>query len=209
MTASHVLPVSLFKSRSMTISLLLLIMLCPLGVAWYLVKQDRPLQLGLSHHGTLISPMINIENMNFYNLKTQQEVKGKVLFGKWSLVYVGPKYCQQTCYSTLYNLRQIRTALGKNSHRLQRIFIAHPSCPLSVCEIYLGEIYPDMLRVKILSPELDKLVGAIGNIPERDLVGELYLIDPIGNIMMRYSVENEPRGILSDIKRLLKISKIG
>jgi len=41
------------------------------------------------------------------------------------------------------------------------------------------------------------------------LSGRIYLIDPLGNLMMSYSPRSEPKGILSDMKKLLKLSHIG
>ena len=39
--------------------------------------------------------------------------------------------------------------------------------------------------------------------------GTIYLIDPIGNLMMKYDTTSTSRGMLKDIKKLLKISNIG
>jgi cytochrome oxidase Cu insertion factor (SCO1/SenC/PrrC family) len=124
-------------------------------------------------------------------------------------MYVGPQKCQQTCHDTLYHLKQIHTALGKNTSRLQRLFIAHPNCQKSVCEQYLGENYPDMKKVRMTLKDFDTLLGAHSNAEVKEMVGEIYVIDPQGNIMMHYSADMEARFILSDVKKLLRASKIG
>jgi hypothetical protein len=106
-------------------------------------------------------------------------------------------------------MRQIRTALGKESSRVERLFLAHPQCETSVCETYLSESYPDMLRAKLSPTDFASLFGSISKTQERESVGEIYIIDPKGNIMMQYTVDTESRGILADVKRLLKVSKMG
>ena len=67
-----------------------------------------------------------------------------------------PQKCYEECQSTLYNLRQLQVALGKDSSRVERLFIAHPDCPSALCEVFLTENYPDLLRVKLKPLDFDK-----------------------------------------------------
>jgi len=189
------------KNQKLIILLIVLVTLGPFLFAYTLYRKGNAAQLKMNNNGDLISPMINIEK--------NEAITGKTLLGKWWLVYVGPKNCRLECHDTLYNLKQIRTALGKDTHRLERLFIAHPECEKSVCESFLSDSYPDMKRITMNTAEFNRLFAGVSHHFEREMIGEIYVIDPKGNIMMHYSAEMEARAILSDVKRLLRISKIG
>lgn len=197
------------KHNKIILFLFLAVLIGPFLFAYVLVQKSQNHQFRTSNHGDLITPVRSVAKTTFYDLEKKQKFSAEKLAGKWWLVYVSPPKCQQTCHDVLYNMRQIRTALGKDSPRLERLFIAHPDCHLSVCETYLSESYPDMHRAQIKPRDFDILFGNISNFSERESIGEIFIIDPKGNIMMHYSADMEAKAILSDMKRLLKISKIG
>ena len=197
------------KNPKLIIGLFVIIIGLPILFAYMMVQKGERYQLKTSNHGDLIRPPVNIANLAFYNVADKKTFDVKQLEGKWWLVYASPAKCQQTCHDILYNIRQIRTALGKDTPRVERLFLAHPGCPQSVCETYLSENYPDMQRLTLADKEYETLLNQISNSSAKDLVGELYIIDPQGNIMMHYDADMEAKSILSDLKRLLKVSKIG
>ncbi len=197
------------KNPKLVLFLFFLVLLGPILFAYVLLQKSNAHEFRMSNHGDLITPPRNITQVSLYDINEKSNYSGEKLLGKWWLVYASPAKCQQTCHDILYNMRQIRTALGKDTPRLERLFLAHPECPTSVCQTYLSENYPDMQRVKIIQSDYDALFGNISHAPSRDMVGEVYIIDPQGNIMMHYSADMEAKAILSDLKRLLKLSKIG
>lgn len=194
------------KSKSFTLLLIFLGIFAPFAFAWILVEKGQVNQLPLNNHGDLISPVENINHFILQDLTKKQSYPGSALNGKWWLVYVAPKKCQEACHHTLYNMRQIHTALGKQSSKLERLFIARPDCPQSVCETFLNENYPDLRKVTLNPADFAALLHPISNNLEREMVGELYLVDPRGNAMMHFAIDTPAKGILSDIKRLLKTS---
>lgn len=198
------------KSHSKIIfSLFAVILLGPMLFAWVLFNKHEQYQIKLNNNGDLITPTMSINEMSLYDLQKKTDFKGADLKGKWWLIYVGPNQCYAECQNTLYNMRQLRLALGKNTERVDRLFIPHPSCPLTVCEQFLNEFYPDMLRAKVTPEHFQQTFGKLTNNVDRALVGEIYILDPHGQVMMRYPADAEAKDILSDIKRLLKVSKIG
>ncbi|MFI4937509.1 MAG: SCO family protein [Candidatus Berkiellales bacterium] len=197
------------KHSKLILFLLIIIILGPIIFAWMLYHKGNHQQLRLSNEGDLISSPPNISSSNFFDLSKKESFTGAILKGKWWLVYVGPDKCYQECENTLYNLRQVRLALGKNTERVDRLFIPHPDCAVNVCEQFLNEFYPDMRRAKMDQVEFNHLFKPISNPIDREMVGEIYIVDPHGNVMMHYSAESEANAILSDLKRLLKVSKIG
>jgi len=189
------------KHQKLVIILIFLVTIGPFLFAYTLYQRGNAANLKLNNNGDLISPVINVEK--------NEAISGKTLLGKWWLVYIGPKNCRLECHDMLYNLKQIRTALGKDTHRVERLFIAHPDCQSSVCETYLSEAYPDMKRITLKREAFNQLFAGVNQHFEREMVGEVYIIDPKGNMMMHYAGDSEPRAILSDVKRLLRTSKIG
>ena len=45
--------------------------------------------------------------------------------------------------------------------------------------------------------------------PRQDAAHTIYVIDPLGNLMMRFDARQNPKGLLTDIEKLLKLSHIG
>jgi hypothetical protein len=52
-------------------------------------------------------------------------------------------------------------------------------------------------------------VALTGQFPSRDREHSLYVVDPLGNLVMRYDAREDPKGLLTDLKKLLKLSHIG
>jgi len=186
------------RSSVWILGIFLLVIAAPMIAASFMINHGQS-KIHYNNQGNLISGHKNITHITLHNISQDTPLPGKDLLGKWWLVYVGPQICQETCYDILYNMRQIRTALGKDASRLERLYIADN----------LNENYPEIKQVRINAQDFDHLFGSISDKDNRDMVGELYIIDPKGNIMMQYDVDMPPKAILSDLKRLLKVSKIG
>lgn len=117
------------------------------------------------------------------------------LRGKWALVTFDAAACDAYCEKKLYFIRQVRTAQGKDRARVERLWVITDG----------GAPRPELLaaiegtRVSRLKPE-----GFPG-----DPVDHIYLVDPLGNLMMRFPRDPDPSKMLKDLQRLLKYSKVG
>jgi cytochrome oxidase Cu insertion factor (SCO1/SenC/PrrC family) len=129
----------------------------------------------------------------------------KFLTGKWTLLYVQQGRCEAECQRHLYDTRQVRTALDREMTRVQRVFVGDADC----CDLNaLHDLHPDLI---VKTPGADDAawlallqIGEGAN--ERD---RTYVIDPLGNLMMYYPPDAKPKGMLEDMKRLLRLSSIG
>ena len=133
--------------------------------------------------------------------------KPDFLKGKWTLLYWGAGACNARCRTNLYNTRQVRTALNRDMDRVQRVFLAEGAC----CDWpYLKHEHPDLITLAD-SPDAAPLLALLpsfgGIAPET--ADRLYLIDPLGNLMMSYAPDAKPKGLLEDLKRLLGLSQVG
>ena len=117
--------------------------------------------------------------------------------GRWTLLYVPAGACADDCPRMGYVMRQLRLAQGKNIDRVQRVLVLGGDDDARRRQ--LAEHYPGMV---LLAPA----AGPRAGLPQG---GRLYLVDPLGNLMMQYAPDSEPRGIIKDLERLLRISYVG
>lgn len=187
--------------------LLALIFFGPVVVAmWGYYFSDGWRPVGQTEHGDLVRPA---RPMVFSLPQSNGDKLGQEdLEGKWTLLYIDGWDCDTGCVDALYNTRQIRLALGKEMDRVQRLFLVNGPC----CDMRdLGQEHPDLRIAWLDGPGRQAIADVL---PHEDNVdplvsGKIYLIDPLGNLMMSYGPRSEPKGILSDMKKLLKLSHIG
>jgi hypothetical protein len=123
------------------------------------------------------------------------------LRGKWWLVTIQSPSCDPRCQRKLYTMRQVRTTQGENMERIERLWLIN------------GDGAPDP---KLLAEHPGLLVGRpqdpawLAAFPVKDKASDhIYLIDPLGNLVLRYGDEVDPKGMIKDLTRLLKVSQIG
>lgn len=130
--------------------------------------------------------------------------------GKWIMLKVGPSDCQQDCQDQLFAMRQLRTMQGKEMERIERVWLITDAQPLETMLLRVND-GTHMLRAP--ADVVAKWLPLEGS-GDR-LSDHVYLIDPLGNLMMRF-----PKGAVSsdvekvkrvhkDIAKLLKASAIG
>jgi hypothetical protein len=123
--------------------------------------------------------------------------------GKWSLVYVGEGICDERCRAALTLVRQTRLGLNNEMTRVQRVFLATSRC----CDkTYLEEQHPGLIVLDAGAPAAAPLLLAF---PASATPEYVFVVDPLGNLMMRYDAHENPHGLLQDLQKLLRLSHIG
>ena len=142
---------------------------------------------------TLIDPPLRLLDQRAYRLST--------LRGKWILLQLDQADCAAACRAKLYDMRQVRLAQGREMERVERVWLILDEAPLETRLIreYDGT---HMLRAAG-SPIIAEFPPAGG---ARD---HIYLIDPHGNLMLRFPRNADPRRMNKDLSRLLRASRIG
>ena len=123
------------------------------------------------------------------------------LRGKWALVQFDSGACAAYCERKLYFMRQVRKALGKDMARLERVWLVSDS-----------EVPGARLLEAIEGTRLARTAGTTfaAEFPaERTPVDHVFLVDPHGNLMMRFPRDPDPSRMLKDLQRLMKVSGIG
>jgi cytochrome oxidase Cu insertion factor (SCO1/SenC/PrrC family) len=188
---------------------ILVIFAAPMLVSWWLLNYtDYSRDNAAASHGTLIVPPRPLHDTKLTSLSDPSSQQH--LHGKWSLLYLHTGMCGKDCVDNLYKMRQLRLAAGEYAPRIQRVMIVSgpDTTPLSEDQIqhFAGQLMLNAeenkqfssLKIFSMSDEEDPLL-------ER----RLYLVDPLGNLMMSYAPDTEPGGIIKDLKRLLRYSRIG
>jgi cytochrome oxidase Cu insertion factor (SCO1/SenC/PrrC family) len=122
---------------------------------------------------------------------------------KWSVVMVDSTGCAQPCQAQVHLLKQVHTSLNKDIKRVQRILLVATEVK-SETFIALQKQYPDLLILTGTEAETAKF-SAEFNVAG----GQVYLVDPLGNLMMSYPTNTDAKALFSDLKRLLKNSWAG
>lgn len=176
----------------------------PLLIAfiWYYGLGGKFAPTGAVNNAPLISPVVTVGE--FQNaLHGGGAVGLDSLRRKWTLVHPVGDGCGEACETFLYHTRQTRIALGKDVERLQRyLIVTDPSLVER-----LRERHPDALFLESgggLEVQLTPVTGETVAEP-----ADAILIDPLGNAMMRIPADLDPKLMLKDLKKLLKLSRIG
>jgi len=172
------------------------------AVAWYaLAPGIAPTP---SVHGSLIDPAKPLKE---FELPAPVGQNGAFtledLRGRWSLVHVIDDHCDETCVERLYFTRQIRTALGSDRQRVQRIALAREGVGTPGLQPLLDE-HP---RLRIVTMTDTRALRS--QLPDDLPGGTVLLVDPLGNLMLRFGPGVQPEGILEDLEKLLKLSRVG
>jgi cytochrome oxidase Cu insertion factor (SCO1/SenC/PrrC family) len=157
--------------------------------------------------GDLIDPARPLPQLALPTLQGTSTDPG-FLAGKWTMLYVGDGVCDERCRKALYLTRQSRIALNKDMDRVQRVFVVTSRC----CDReYLTSEHPDLLVVRVEDAESAQLLGPFpvyGGVPVA-AAGRIYLVDPLGNLLMSYPPDAPDKALLTDMKKLLRLSHIG
>ncbi len=177
----------------------------PLLVAfiWYYGLGGIGATSSLVNHAPLIEPVKTMTDFE------QKDVQGQSLNleslkRRWTIIHVLADGCPEDCQKALYNSRQMRAALGKDALRVQR-FILSPNEALLT---QIGVEHSDAIRALTIDPALGQQLQSIFS--ENVKSGyDAVLVDPLANAMMVIPVELNPSLLLKDMKKLLRLSKIG
>lgn len=195
------------RSRSQ-IWVLLAVFFAPLIIAfvlYYGVEGWRP--SGQTNHGELVQPPQMLPDADLAS-GAAPPLAASVFKGKWTLVYIGSGDCDARCREALTLMRQSRLALNDDLPRVQRVFLVTDAC----CDQNYLQSEHEGLLIGLLEGEAgtqyrEVFQAALAEPIEQ--AGRIYIVDPLGNLMMSYPRESEPKGLLVDMKKLLKLSHIG
>lgn len=187
------------KGRLM-LMLLVFFFALPVAVGIFLYVTDwRPKG---SSYGELLEPAQALDIPSLSTIANQSK-DANSWKGKWHLVYVAKGGCDAECSNSLHEMRQIHASLAKEIGRLERVWLLDGATFPEV-QVIQGN-YPDMLILPNASVLIGQMQKRIGGEP----AGRLYLVDPLGNLIVTYPHGSDPSGIRKDVMKLLSHSWAG
>jgi cytochrome oxidase Cu insertion factor (SCO1/SenC/PrrC family) len=187
-----------------------LMFFAPLALSFYLYYGKYWHPGGRVNAGELISPARPLPALTLplaapASAADAVQTKPQFLQGKWTFLYVQHGRCDDECRRHLYDTRQVRLALDREMDRVQRVFIGDADC----CDLEeLLAAHPDLIAVRSSAAD-EPLLALLPQRSEALNSHRVYVIDPLGNLMMFYPADAKPKGMLEDMKRLLRLSSIG
>jgi cytochrome oxidase Cu insertion factor (SCO1/SenC/PrrC family) len=162
---------------------------------------------GAANRGELVDPAVPLPAFTFVTADGNG-ITEDLFRAKWTLLFIGSGACDARCRDALYLTRQTRLALNKDADRVRRLFLAAGPC---CTDAGLLAEHPDLIVATPTQGQLDtltRLIPAPDAAPLAD-TGRIYIVDPLGNLMMSYAADAPDEALLDDLKRLLRLSHIG
>lgn len=191
------------KSKIILI-LLTVTFVVPMLTAWLSYSKGLLLTGKKVNHGILLEHPVPISRLIL--MDNNGPIDDAKFKGKWWFVYLTESPQNTSSQRNLYYMRQIRQATGKDRDRIERAILTLPG--QDNIDDWLQKHYPGTFHFTISSEKIGQLAM---NLPKKLALkkGSLYLVDPHGNIMLFYTPDAAPKGILKDLQRVLKVSQIG
>ena len=167
-------------------------------VTYYLIKPEVR-----TNYGELIDPRkYPIPDLGGASLDGKP-ASLEQLKGKWILLQVDAAVCDKACTQKLYYMRQLRLTQGKEKGRVERVWLITDDAPLDIA------LMKEYDGTHFLRVDAQKLAAWLPTAEGGKASDHLFMIDPLGNLMMRFPKDPDANKIKKDISRLLKASRIG
>lgn len=177
--------------------LLLLVCASPVLASYFTYYVVRP--QGRTNYGELIQPQRPMPALSGVNAQGQP-VPLTSLKDQWLLISVADSVCNERCEKHLYLQHQLRETLGREKDRLDWVWLRTGSADLSPA---LSEATRTAAVLRMDRAELTRWLEPAAGTALED---HLYVVDPLGNWMMRFPADLDPKKVRRDLNRLLRAS---
>jgi len=183
------------------VKMLLVVLVCALPViaSYFTYFVVRPAGTGTAY-SALIQPAVAMPPVPARLLDGSQKPL-RSLVGQWLLVVVDGGACAQACEKRLYLQRQMREMTGRQADRIDKLWLVVDDAPLSPA---LQQALTATPAMTILRLPRDVVAAWLKPAPGQALEDHVYIVDPLGDWMMRAPADADPSGLKRDIDRLLR-----
>lgn len=196
------------RHARLIVFVVVLMFTAPIATSWYLFYFTDLSKTRGESHGEMYQPLRQLSDAPLFDPFAEKQIE-EHLHGKWTLLYISLGQCDEACKENIYRMRQIRMAVIRYADRLQRVWmtdLADTGMVKNLLQEYQGTKLLDLNRARaVLS--LDQF--ALGEDDDPLQADHLYVIDPFGNLVLRYRMDTDPVGIIKDLRRLLRNSRVG
>jgi cytochrome oxidase Cu insertion factor (SCO1/SenC/PrrC family) len=184
----------------------------PMVGAWFLYFNPDLLPGGRSNRGELVQPVHPISDQVF-STRDGATFSSAELKGYWTLMLSAGESCAEPCRKRIYDMLQIRKAMAENYGEIKRVVLfttPSPSMETDADLTFSGFMKAFEGTTVIVGDSQSVSALRAQFVPAGDgSVGHLYLVDPMGNLMMHYLPQQPAADVLSDMELLLKVNKWG
>ena len=193
------------QSRRGRITMLVILFACALPViasyfTYYVIRPQ-----GRTNYATLVEPQRPLPT---FEALPAQDLAGHpvaltTLKGEWLLVVVAPASCGTPCEKNLFLERQLREMMGAERDRIVKVWLVDSPEPIAPAVAAAVAAPPAVLTYRV-----DRAALARWLEPEagHQLEEHLYVVDPLGNWMMRTPANPDPVKLKKDVDKLLRAS---
>jgi hypothetical protein len=180
--------------------------LLPLLLAWFMYSGAISYQPEATRNlGQLVDPPLPLDWRDAIVAEAPGAGSAEPFQGPgehWSVLFPVPDHCGEPCRAEAVALRQVHRALGRHQDRVRIVLLLSGQAePATVSG--LRDTYSEFQLINDPSGRLESVLRQTGRAP-----GTVYLVDPLGNIMMSYEAGSDPNHIKQDLKKLLTWSKL-
>jgi hypothetical protein len=190
------------RTRSGRLRMLLVVAVCaaPVVASYLSYFVLRP--QARTNYGALVEPTRSLPPLPLRTLDGRA-VDAATLKGQWLLLALGPGACDTACEKRLYMQRQLREMLGRERDRVDKLWLVTDDAEVPAALGAALKVDPSMQVLRVPRAALAAWLQ-----PEdgRALEDHLYLVDPMGEWMMRVPAEPDPSRVKRDLERLLRAS---
>lgn len=201
------------RSKSPVVWIFILFVGGPLAGFIFITSIGDWRPFGMANHGELITPArpepvgIALKGVDGTALPE------KILQGRWTLLTLTENRCGPVCDKNLYAMRQSQIAQGlEDLDRLRYLLLVTGSAETETLQKVAKQHPRLVIAAGVKAKMLRRLLAWLAveePLAKVPAAGRIYLIDPVGNLMMRYAPDANPRGLIQDLERLLKLSRMG
>jgi hypothetical protein len=155
-----------------------------------------------TNYGSLIVPTRALPDLGLRRLDGQP-LPSAALKGQWLLVVVGPSACDAACDRRLFMQRQLREMLGRDRDRVDKVWLVTDDGQPPASLRAAAEAAP---AVQILHADRDAVAHWLAPAAGHAIEDHLYVVDPMGEWMMRMPADPDPARVKRDLERLLRAS---
>ena len=207
--------------NKLKLSLILLMITLPLGLATLVFHySDSFGSFGSTSAGALVNPVVDITELKLLDADGKpaylgfDELTANVAPKDykprpWQLLYFGGATCDEACQQRLYFLRQLHARLAADTDRVQRAYVLTGADAVDAATAaWLQEQQPDL---RVIHGDTATVSAALKRTATADPLAAhyIYVMDPVGNIMLYFTPDHDAAAILKDLKKLLASSGLG
>ncbi|MGD9943917.1 MAG: SCO family protein [Burkholderiaceae bacterium] len=195
-------PASSAAVRRARLKMLAILLVCAAPViasyfTYYVIRPD-----GRTNYGELIEPQRPVADLG------ARDAQGKAaaldsLRGRWVMLVVAPGDCDDACRKQLYDVRQVRLTTGKDRDRVERVWLVDDA----------RQPAPELLAqhegLLVWHAPREAIAAQLPVTGATRVEDHIWLIDPLGNLMMRFPQHADPNRMKKDLSKLLRASRVG